>query len=89
MKHVTNVLLCVVVFYIIPTTISVLFVIARNKDNPFKKDSEARKWVFAPGMNIICACATIYFVLVEIIPYKICKYIKESYRKFERWNKDL
>lgn len=89
MKDATNILLCVVFFYIIPTTISVLFVIAHNKGNPFKKDSEARKWVFIPGMNIICCFAIMYFVLVEIIPYKMSKYIKKSYKKFERWNKDL
>lgn len=89
MKDVTNALLCVFFFYIIPTTISVLFVIAHNKGNPFKKDSEAREWVFVPVMNIVCVFAIMYFVLVEIIPYKIWKYIKKSYKKFERWNKDL
>lgn len=61
---------------------------AHNKDNPFKKDSEVRKWVFAPGMNIVCVFAIMYFVLVEIMPYKVLKYIKKSYKKFERWNEE-
>lgn len=88
MNCIFKALLCVVVFYIIPTAISVLFVMVHNKDNPFKKDSEARKWVFMPFINIVCVFAIIYYVLVEFIPYKIWKYIKKSYKKFERWNKE-
>lgn len=72
-------------FYVLPTTISVLFAIIHRKENPFRKDSETREYVFAPVANIMIACVIVFL----FVPRETYWAIKKRIRKFVSWTKKV
>ena len=75
--------LCQFWFYVVPTTICVLFAIIHHKENPFRKDSETREYVFAPVANIVIA----FVVIFMFIPREMYWAIKKRIRKIVSWKK--
>lgn len=70
-------------FYVLPTVICVLFAIIHHKENPFRKDSETRKYVFVPVANIGIALIVIF----ALIPTEAYWFIRKKIRKFISWKK--
>lgn len=70
-------------FYVVPTTICVLFAIIYHKENPFKKESETQQYVFAPVANVVIA----FVVIFMFIPREMYWAIKKKIRKFVSWKK--
>ena len=79
---------CIILLYVIPTIICVCFTIIHNKDNPFKKHSDAHQYVFMPLVNVACALIIVYYVCIELVVRFVWKWLRKKYKEFEKWNKE-
>lgn len=84
-QQLINITLILIFSYVIPSAICAVFATWHNKDNPFKYGSEARKWVFLPAFNVLCALIVIYYVCIELTVKGLWKWIT---KKFKEWNKE-
>lgn len=76
--------LCLLVSYIIPTAICVIFAFVHHHENPFKKDNtNTRTYVFAPVANIGIALIIIF----ALIPMEAYWFIRKKIKKFISWKK--
>ena len=79
----------IALFYVLPTLISMVFVMWHNHDNPFKKDSDSRDWIFMPCANIICAVVIVYYVIVYLVGVRAWKGICNYFKRIRIWNEDV
>lgn len=76
--------LCLLVWYIIPTAICVIFAFVHHHENPFKKDNtNTRTYVFAPVANIGIALIIIF----ALIPTEAYWFIRKKIKNFISWKK--
>lgn len=85
MKLATDIFLVILFTYIVPMVICAMFAIKHNRDNPFKKGSKSREWVFAPAANVLCAAVVLYYICIELIVIRSCNWI---IKRFKEWNKE-
>ena len=88
MEQIKNLTLIFLVGYLLPTIVCVAFAFLHNRDNPFKKGSDAGEWVFMPAANVVCAIVIIYYVCVELTLKAIWKRLVKIYKKIEKWSKE-
>jgi NADH:ubiquinone oxidoreductase subunit 6 (subunit J) len=81
-----TVFLCVLVGYVIPTAICVVFAFVVHKGNPFKKSNRnTRNYVFIPVANVCVALV----IVTCILPIELFWFIKKKINKFKEWKKKL
>ena len=85
MKLATDIFLVILFTYIVPMVFCVVFATWHNRDNPFKKGSKSREWVFMPVANVLCAAVVVYYVCIELVIKGICKW---TIKKIKEWNKE-
>ena len=84
LEHIQELALCLLVWYIIPTAICVIFAFVHHHENPFKKDNtNTRTYVFEPVANIGIALIIIF----ALIPMEAYWFIRKKIKKFISWKK--
>lgn len=83
-EHLQELALCLLIWYIIPTAICVIFAFVHHHENPFKKDNtNTRTYVFAPVANIGIALIIIF----ALIPMEAYWFIRKKIKNFILWKK--
>lgn len=77
--------LCLLVGYIIPTAICIVFAFVYHHENPFKKESKTHDFTFAPVANFVCAV----IIVCAFIPHEIWWVVKKQFKKIKEWTRKV